>query len=220
MEELKKYTPGLYDASVRERQRQQDANIAKFNTDGFSLHLTRDILESIDLLLIPFKSNGKIGFIDGVCNIVIEPIYDEIRGTFRNRNSYVAVKNGKKWSIINADGEELLPYTSSTVIPGYDTPITTIQNQKHPKVINVLSGEEIVNGGYDYIGGFRYGFARVRIGDNNSGKWGIIDDKGKLVLPAEYVAVYSFYNYPKPTTVLKKAEDNKGQTILLDSLKQ
>lgn len=214
MEDLKKYAPGLYDATVREKQRQQDANIAKFITDGFSLHLTRDVLDSIDLPLIPFKSNGKIGFIDGMCNIVIDPDYNEIRGTFRNRNSYVAVKKDKKWSIINAVGEELLSYTSSTVIPGYDTPITTIQNQTRTKVVNVLSGEVIVNGGYDYIGGFRYGFARVR----KNGLWGIIDDKGQLVVETKYYDMYRFYEWDKPTTVVKESKNGPSLVINLLSL--
>ena len=220
MEELKNYSPGQYDATVRKQQRQQDKNIATFYSHGFNLLLTRDVLDAIDLHLIPFKSNGKIGFINKIGEIVIQPEYDEIIGNFRSEKSIVSVRKDKEWTVISIRGEEMIESVKHIIIPGYDCPLTTIQNQSESKVINVLTQKTIVNGGYDYIGGFRYGFARVRIGDNNSGKWGIIDDNGKLVLPTEYVAIYSFYNYPKPTTVLKIAEDTKGQTILLDSLKQ
>lgn len=218
MRELKTYTPGQYDASVRKMHRRKSANICAFLKDGANVFLTPDVLDSIKLPLIPIISNNKFGFIDVMCNIVVEPIYDEIKGTFRSTESIISVRKSNKWTVLNASGEELLPLTYGTIIPGYDCPLATIQNQSNSKVVNVLTKDIIVNNRFDYIGGFRYGFARVRIGDNNTGKWGIINEFGGLVVPTQYFAVYSFYDFPKSTTVLKLFKDSQERFVSLDNL--
>ena len=215
MNDLKTYTPGLYDATVREMQRKKSVNISKFKSTGANLFLTPDMLDAIDLPLIPFILNGKIGFINNLCNIVVEPKYDEIKGSFRSIQSIVSVRQGNKWTVLNSDGEELLPLTYGTIIPGYDCPLATIQNQSKSKVVNVLTKEIIVDSQYDYIGGFRYGYARVR----KNGLWGIINECGALVLPAEYAAIYSFYDFPKATTVLQLSNDSQELFVSLCDLK-
>lgn len=213
MKDLKTYAPGFYDATVRRMQRQKEANISKFVAGDQRIFLTRDVLDSIGLLLIPFKSADKIGFIDALCNIVAEPIYDEIKGSFRSVLSFVAVRKEDKWTLINSDCMELLPYTRNHIIPGYDSPITTIQNQQRSKVVNALTGEVIVNGGFDYIDGFRYGFARVK----KDNLWGIINDKGTIVLPIEYSEMYRFYDWHEPTTIVKSSKDG-SRIINLNNL--
>jgi len=214
MEEKKTYTPGQYDRIVRKRQRTQDANAAKFNKSGNRILLSRCLLDSIEMLLIPLVENDKIGFINKLGETVVEPKYDEVRGDMRCEESYVSVRVGKVWNVINYQGKELLDKKETSIIkPGYDCPFATIQNQKESQVVNVLTNTVVVNGGYDYIGGFRYGFARVR----KNGLWGIINDQGQLVVEPQYTDMYRFYEWKEPTTVVKTA-DGHSTMIELYSL--
>lgn len=210
MEEKKIYTPGQYDRIVRERQRAQDANAAKFNKSGNRILLSRCLLDSIDMLLIPFVEDDKIGFINKLGETVVEPKYDEVSGDMRSEDSFVSVCKDKVWNVINYQGKELLDNKVTSIIkPGYDCPLATIQNQKESQVINVLTNAVLVNGEYDYIGGFRYGFARVR----KNGLWGIINDQGQLVVEPQYTDMYRFYEWKEPTTVVKTAD---GQSTMID----
>ena len=213
MEEKKTYTPGRHDRTEREKHQIQDANINRFNSAGIPLLLSRRLLDSIGLLLIPFVVDGKIGFINKLGETVVKPEYDTIKGDMRCEDSLVAVCKDNVWNVINCQGEELLKLkkkVTSTIEPGYDCPFATIQNQKESKVINVLTNKYIVDGGYDFIDGFRHGFARVR----KKGLWGVINEQGQLVVDTKYSDMYTFYDWDKPTTVVKEASD--GHTIKID----
>lgn len=218
MKENKEYTPGLYDRQVRSTERAKSANVVNFNNIGNVLYLNREVLNSINLELIPFTSNGKIGFINRLAEVVVEAVFDEIKGVMRTKENFVAVRKGKDWTVINSEGDEVLKHVKHMIIPGYDCPLVSIQNQSKSKVVNVITNETIVDSQYDYIDGFRYGFARVRIGNNTSGKWGIINENGDLVLPTEYAAIYSFYDFPIPRTVLRAIKDGPEQFTQLSSL--
>ena len=217
---LKEYQPGCYDATVGKEQRKKAANISRFNADKNQILLTVDVLDSIGLFLIPFQKEGKIGFINKEGEIVVEPTYDKIIGNFRSKDNFIAVCKDKKWSVIDFEGKEMINYVNHIIIPGYDCHLASIQNQSKSKVINVLTKEVIVDSQYDFIDGFRYGYARVRIGDNINGKWGIINQSGKLILPTIYAAVYSFYDFPKNTTVLKLFKDSDELFVSLDNLEE
>lgn len=218
--ELKQYQPGLYDETIKEIQREKAANISKFNAGNNQIMLNVDVLDSIDLYLIPFQKEGKIGFINKKGVIVVEPTYDKIKGSFRTMNNYIAAEKDKKWTILDYKGNVMIDYVNHIIFPGYDCPLASIQNQSKSKVINVITKEIIVDSKYDFIDGFRYGYARVRIGDNLKGKWGIINEMGKLVLPTQYAAVYPFYDYPSATTVLKLHKDSDLLFVSLDSLEE
>ena len=211
MKESKTYTPGQYDATVREMLRRKSANICAFLKEGANVFLTPDVLDSIKLPLIPIISNNKFGFNDAMCNMVVEPIYDEIKGTFRSKDSIISVRKGNKWTVLNASGEELLPLTYGTIIPGYDCPLATIQNQPQSKVVNVLTKQTIVDSQYDYIDGFRYGFARVKKND----LWGIVNETGKLVIEPQYTDMCTFYDWHEPTTRVKSSSDEAWPLINL-----
>lgn len=210
----------MYDRQVRDVERQKSANVEKFNKAGNTVLFSLEVLNKLNLHLIPFSFNGKIGFINKMAEVVVEPKYDKIRGSFREATNYVAVQKDNKWTVINSKGVELLKPENHIIFPGYDCPLAVIQNQSKSKVVNVETDEVIVDSQYDYIDGFRYGYARVRVGNNNTGKWGIINEAGKLILPTEYAAVYPFYNFPRATTVLKLTDESPEQFILLAEIEE
>lgn len=214
--EPKTYNPGLYDATVREAIRKRQENVSKFNNKGFKLLFTDKVLDAINLYLIPFESNNKIGFINKEGTVIIKPIYDQIKGCFYTEDNLVAVKKEEKWSVIDACGKELLPFDYNHIFISPDSKLVSFQiGWKSWKVIDLDSNtNEIVKNEYEYIEGFRYGYARIK----KNGKWGIIDKTGKIVLPAEYESVYDFYNWPTPTTIIQKDKNYKSKIINLNDL--
>lgn len=187
------------------------ANIAQLNKKGINMVFSMDLLNSIDLYLIPYLERGKIGFINKKAQVVIDPKYDDIRGAFNNEKNYVAVKIGNKWSAIDSKGNELLPYKYSLIFPSPDSSLVTCCKNEW-SVIDLNTLRIIVEEGkYNLIEGFRYGYARVK----NNNKYGIINAQGKIVLDTRYYAVYPWVEWYAPTTVLKEDENSK---IIIKSL--
>ena len=63
-------------------------------------------------------------------------------------------------------------------------------------------------GKYNWIDGFDKGLARVKTGGVTNGinksKWGLIDEKGEVVLPVEYDAIWTFYGKERNSTNVVK----------------
>ena len=216
--EQKEYHPEHYYKTVKELEQKKATNIRLFYSKGNQLMLTVDVLNAINLLLIPFKKEEKIGFINKKCVIVIQPQYDDIRGKFYTKENIIAVKKGRMWSVIDCTGKELLPFDYSTIQISPDSKLVALQcpfNYSYSwKVLNLTTNETFAKGEYSFIDGFRYGYARVKKND----KWGIINETGKLVLPTEYYSVYDFYNWPAPTTRIQKDNDSQLIDIKLNDL--
>ena len=215
--EMKSYQPGLYDATVREVQRQKAANICKFNDDNNQLLLNVDVLDSISLYLIPFMKGNKIGFINKEGIVVINPIYDKHKGNFLSEENIVAVQKGEKWSVIDCTGKELLPFKYNLIFPSCDSKLVVFETWDGYEVMDLASEpyKVISKNEYKPIFAFRYGFAKVK----KDGKWGIINSSGKLVLDTKFSDMYSFHDYPKPTTLVRETENSELQIINLYDLK-
>ena len=78
--------------------------------------------------------------------------------------------------------------------------------------ILTADGEEIVPfGKYEWIDGFDKGYARVKNGKqssnlkDNDNKWGLINEIGEEVLPAEYDSIWNFYNKDWDNTIIVKS---------------
>lgn len=97
---------GDYKKNLKEKK----ANIAQLNKKDITLLFSLDLLEAINLYLIPFLENGKIGFMNKMAHVVIDSRYDEIKGAFIKEDDFVAVRIGNKWSAIDSRGNELLPF--------------------------------------------------------------------------------------------------------------
>lgn len=215
--DMKKYYPGFYDATIRKTQQKKIGNISKFNADGNQLMLTVDVLDSMNLFLIPFMKKGKIGFINKEGSIVIEPIYDEHKGVFFHEGNIVAVRKEKMWSVIDCTGKELLPFEYCNIFPSCDSKLLVLETWDGYEVMDLTSEpfKVISKNEYKPIFAFRYGYAKVK----KDGKWGIINSSGKLVLNTIFSDMYSFHDYPEPTTKVRETENTEFHDIFLFDLK-
>ena len=169
-------------------------------------------------LLIPFTSFDKIGFMNKQGEVVVEPQSTMYYGDCYSptdlikvsiNESYGFIKNNGEidcrirpmYGIINHRGETVLDTIYYSIVAAVGNwNILTAQNKERKYGVIDMDGNIIVPfGKYDYIDGFDKGFARVKIGKQTNGqigshcKWGIINEHGEEVLPAEYDDIWNFY---------------------------
>ena len=206
----------IYDieGEYKRQLKAKKANLAQLKKRGISLFFSLDLLDSIDLYLIPFMEKGKYGFINKRAQIIVEPIYDDIKGSFFNEDNYVAVKKGNLWSAINSKGEELLPFSYSLILHSSDSSLITCNNSGW-SVIDLSNLRTVVETGiYEIIEHFKFGFARVK----KNGKWGIINAQGELVLDTKYETLYPWFEWNEPTTKIKETPNSDEVIIWLNEL--
>ena len=195
--------------------RAKQANIAQLERKGFKLFFPLEVLDSIDLYLIPVVLEGKYGFVNKMASIVIDPIFDEIKGAFYTAENYVVVRKGHRWSVIDSTGKELLPYVYTKIFASPDSSLVTCCDYDGKSIIDLKTGNILVNSGiYDIIEGFRYGFTRVKKGDN----WGIINSKGEIVLETEYYNIFPWYEWYEATTKVQKSQSSNKYLLRLEDL--
>lgn len=175
-----------------------------------------------DRLLIPFKQNQKIGFVNQYAEPIVEPKYDIIHGDIKNESDLIRVgvrfsygyakPNGKvqtydryKWGIINSKGILILAPQYVQIYISDDKTLFSVKNrEKGYGVINCNGDIVIPFGEYSIIDGYTNGYARVK----KDGKWGIIDTTGRVVLSLEYDEIWNFHNRSElySTRVIKDGE--------------
>src|SRR3954463_5996647 len=117
----------------------------------------------------PVRMDGLWGYIDKAGILVIPAEYRQA-SLFENGRAFVAVE--KEWVAINRNGER----TSRA-------PTDLIPEQRMGKWGFVTPGGEVaVDFRYDAVQPFSEGFAAVQVGE----RWGFIDRRGRLVIPAEF----------------------------------
>jgi hypothetical protein len=219
MDSLKTYKPGLYYSKVKAAKERTIVNLSKLKNSGFNLLMDYSVASSIvtpgSLRLVPIvDSEGKIGFVSDEYNIVVCPSFDEIKGAFYNVNNIVAVKRDNLWNVLDINGNLLLDdWCKYKIVPSVDSRMITINSNS---IMNVDKGG-VPKHFKDamYIGQFRYGYARLH---SDNGRWGIINEKGDIVLPAIYYEMYSFHDFPQPTTLIRKEKGGNQETIVLQNL--
>ena len=133
------------------------------------------------------------------------------------KDNIVAVCKDNLWNVIDSDGCELMTeWGKYSIIPSKDSRMITI-NSRAIQNVDIPTSFQYVEGGeaLTYVGGFRYGFARI----HKNNLWGIIDEMGVEVVPAIYKDMYDFYDYPYPTTKVRKDDDENWICINLDDIK-
>ena len=219
MDSLKTYKPRLYYSKVKAAKERTIVNLSKLKNSGFNLLMDYPVASSIVtpgfLRLIPIvDSEGKIGFVSNEYDIVVCPSFDEIKGAFYNDNNIVAVKRNNMWNVIDVNGNLLLEnWSKYIIVPSVDSRMITINSKS---IMNIDKGG-VPKHFKDamYIGQFRYGYARLH---SDNGRWGIINEKGDIVLPTIYYEMYSFHDFPQPTTLVRKEKGGNQETIVLQNL--
>lgn len=172
-----------------------------------------------DRLLIPFKQDQKIGFVNQYAEPIVEPKFDIIHGDIKKESDLIRVgvrfsygyarPNGEvqtyeryKWGIIDSKGKLVLAPQYVQIYISDDKALFSVKDrEKGYGVINSNDNIVIPFGQYSIIDGFTKGYARVK----KDGKWGIVDTKGIVVLPLEYDEIWNFHNKPElnSTRVIK-----------------
>ena len=220
---------------MSEKQRLSTNEYTKILVPASSYDMAKD-----SRLLIPFTSGEKIGFVNREGVVVVKPEYTMYYGEFYNEQDLVKVaidytygfiRSGGKvatylkllYGLINVKGEMVLNAEYSEIVPSIGGGLLfTVQKNGQYGVLDVSGMEIVPFGRYDYIDGFDKGLARVKVGTttngvmDNGGRWGIIDNTGKEVLPAQYDAIWNFYGKNRNTTRVEKG-DSMGY-IKLNSL--
>ena len=189
-------------------------------------------IESDSRILIPFTSGEKIGFVNREGRIVVRPLYamyygecyteeDLIRVTvpcyyaFPRANGKHSIFQNSLYGLINHKGDMLLEPIYYHMIPAIGNKrLFTVQNNDRQYGVITADGVEIIPfGKYDWIDGFDKGLARVKLGkvsngikDNNA-KWGLVNERGNIVLPIEYDDIWNFYNKNRDTTKIIKGNN-------------
>lgn len=159
-------------------------------------------------LLIPFKKNHKIGFVNRQAEYVVDAKYDIVYGDAYNENSLIKVGvryvfsrqyqvggriytyDTHKWGVIDDAGHTVIEPTYSGISISDDKKLFSVKDFKKGSGVVTRDGKIIVPFGiYNFIDGFTKGFARVQ----KNGRWGIIDTQGNIALPAEYDAIWTFH---------------------------
>lgn len=197
-----------------------------------------------DRILIPIISHHKIGFVNHNATYVIKPRFDKYLGDaylkddlikVANRFSYglPGCKEGQiytydrdKWGVIDTGGNVIIDTEYKSIAISDNKRLFTLLDFSKGYCVQDRNGNVILPyGQFDYIDGFSNGFARVKVGHmtngviNSENKWGIINEKGDIVLPMEYDNIWNFYQKERSTTkvikngVEKQFDFNRGGIV-------
>ena len=192
-------------------------------------------------LLIPFTCGDKIGFANKEGEVVVKPQFtmyyddcydesdyirvavDDLYG-FPRSGGRVATYKRPMYGLINYKGETIFEPSFYCLIPAIgNKKLYTVQNKNLEYAVLNTDGTEVVPfGKYCWIDGFNKGLARVRNGNvtngqnENSNKWGLIDENGKEVLPLDYDNIWNFYGKQRVTT--KVIKGNVAKDVILSEL--
>jgi len=178
-------------------------------------------------LLIPFHKNGKFGLINQEGVIVADAIYDSILDECHNERDLIRVgkmhpygfiegnrvksyaKN--RYGIIDSKGKILFDLLYYRIVISTDKKILTLQDSDKGYAVFDRDGNEIIPfGKYGWIDGFDKGLARFA-----GPKYGIINDKGEVVLQPEFDEIWNFYKKNKTHTKTVKNGVEKDVNLMM-----
>lgn len=175
-------------------------------------------IEKDSRLLIPFSYYQHYGMMNREGKVVVEPKFDRIFDSCRKESDVVrvgifftygfnrATKDPStymrtKWGLLDSHGNFILEPEYKQIGVSDDNRILTIQHIDGQYEVISVDGEVIVpKGTFAWIDAYDGGLTRVNNGDCHNKKWGIIDSKGKIVLPMQFSEIWNFYKKNRTTT--------------------
>lgn len=136
--------------------------------------------------LAQVEIDGKYGFIDRTGHVAIPPAFDSDLLEWFSEGLAV-VRMGKKYGYIDRAGRMVVPPRYWWAW-GFQEGAARVQTDDARWVLINADGKIVSEGGFDSIGDFREGLARVRIYT----KYGFIGPKGTLAVPVEFSGALPF----------------------------
>lgn len=210
---------------------QKAANWGQLLEDGAKVIVSVKNYDSLQepRLLIPFIARlnnkgqvNKMGFLNTDGEIVVEPLYDIILDDCFNDTDIIRVgslfpyaysyQNGKvspyvryKYRAVTSSGEFITDMEYDDIVISKDNDVITVHDREKGYAVFDRQGNEVVPfGRYSWIDGFEHGLARVKGGNNEDNRWGIINTNGTVLLPIEYSNIWNFYGKNRFSTKVIK----------------
>lgn len=148
------------------------------------------------------KKNSKYGLIDTLGKVIIKPKYDYLNDIHLGVASYI--KDGK-WGLVDIKGIEVTLPKYEKINRIYKGVIAAKTNNKWGIISN--QGNELTSFEFDNIdikvnseiqvrsfGIKKSNFSNEYLLISQNQEWGVIDAKGRLIIPIEYNSIYPFTN--------------------------
>lgn len=129
------------------------------------------------------RKNNFFGVIDYTNKTKMDFKYESI---LRNSASgeFAVKENGKPYSLWSSDLSKQHTIVFDTIFISDDIRHTRIRNGEVFSFLDLIEGKKIFNKQYSYAQAFEGNFCRV-----GNGKWGIIDTRGKEIIPIVYDSI-------------------------------
>lgn len=172
-----------------------------------------DEIKSFGETMIAVKSNDKWGYCDLKGSLKIPVKYEEVHNF---SEGLAFVKLNDKWGVIDTTGKVIISFLYKDSYPWFSDGIGRVSKDGE-NWININSeGKEIVPGfSYTEVESFSHGFAQVK----RNNKWGLMDTKGNLVVPAGFDSIgYTSWHPPYNIPAAKKDKwgiiDQQGKIVV------
>ena len=187
-----KELPDEYNAVIKDRR---FGFINKNNelVIDYQFHFAEDFVKGIAKIRKGKRTTGKYAIINKKGELISE-LYDEI---FEIENSYIKVRNGEKYGIIDTSGA-LLTDEWYDDIKKFSENYAVVKNNNKYAYINRLGKRKTEW----FLDAYSFSNKRAKVLDKNG--WGYINYKGELTIPTIYEQVWDFEN-----NVAKVSKDNK-----------
>lgn len=157
-------------------------------------------------LLVSDAHTGFFGFANAKGRLVIPCQYSQA-GNFTDGAAPVCLASGEGWKLIDAAGRDLLParYLS---IEGRGYGIYALEGEDGYRLYDAAAKGFLPGPAWQEAGYFDSpGWASVM---DSSGRYGMIDRKGKIVIPFRYEAALSFYGTAADARAVVVADSRYG----------
>ena len=194
-------------------------NYERIKSEGYVLLFAKQLILQSQSYRVPVvNKGGKIEFMDAdTCDLVIATGYDGMKGWFYDKHSLVAVKEDKKWGVIDARGKVVIPFNYTLIIPPINSSLFAAQkwdNNGHGAwgVIDVEQNVVVpFSSDYSIIEGYDNGVCRVHSKD---GTWAVFNEGGKEVVKfGEYDNILPIYDSGYPVVRMEKTIE-EGKKIV------
>jgi hypothetical protein len=164
-------------------------------------------------ILVPFRAGNKWGYSDTLGKIKIPPRYDKVTlfdkyGVTRNRHILATVWLKGKSGVLNDAGELLVPPNYDYVEAMYQLKDFAFLISRNGKKGVFSKGRELIPPVYDEVritGGAYFKVLRNK-------KYGLMNQRGQLVVPVAYDGLKEVYDYRRPDSVRWEGH-NAGEKV-------